>query len=183
MYFEGDVRTLTPIPEQLIAPIKNQLLNHDDLWRKLDPFKPNRFKVFSGNTHHIIFQYPRSRDDHRDAIYFPIWKSWQALLNPVIDYIAQHYDYKKGKTSRIMLARLLAGQQCRPHIDHTPSADIPHKIHVPIQTHPDILFFEENRKYHLEYGHAYEVNNKIRHYAVNSSRIDRVHLIFDYYAT
>jgi hypothetical protein len=80
-----------------------------------------------------------------------------------------------------MFAKLYAGCGIALHVDQNPSADIPHKIHIPLVTSPDIEFYEAKSTYHLGEGFAYEVNNKIPHGGMNKSSVDRIHLVFDYY--
>jgi hypothetical protein len=80
-----------------------------------------------------------------------------------------------------MLARLLAGKAIGAHVDGSPSAEVPHKIHVPLTTNHGVRFTIGDGEHHLERGRAYEVNNRRRHAVVNRGAEDRVHLIFDYY--
>ncbi len=80
-----------------------------------------------------------------------------------------------------MLARLLAGQEIDRHVDGTGSNLLTHETHVPLQTNPDALFTIEDDTRHLAYGNAYEVNNIVRHAAVNRGAEHRVHLIFEHF--
>lgn len=178
--FDGDVKTLGSIPDHLLQALEQRLHQDQEAWRNQDD-KPNAFKVFAGNTEHVVFQFPVERSWHVPACYFSCWEEWKALVLPIIDVATRGYGYRQGQTSRIMLARLLAGKQSLMHVDHTPSADVPHKIHVPLSTHPDIGFLIQDRRYHLARGQAYEVNNKRLHGTCNPSPVDRIHLIFDYF--
>jgi hypothetical protein len=67
------------------------------------------------------------------------------------------------------------------HIDKSPSAEVPHKIHIPVVTNPDVRFLIDQGEYVLERGRAYEVNNRRPHEVRNNSGEDRLHLIFDYF--
>ena len=80
-----------------------------------------------------------------------------------------------------MLANICPGGEIGLHIDQNSAADVPHKIHVPVQTDEFSEFIEEESSYYLRRGFAYEVNNKIAHGVKNNSVNDRIHLIFDYY--
>lgn len=151
------------------------------LWARADATKPNRFGVFEGGTEHIVFQFPLDLRSHLESEYSPLWEPWSSLVSPVIDQVGKSYDYPRGRTGRVMLAKLRAGREIRKHVDRSPSAAVPHKIHVPILTSPDVEFWEENEVYHLERGWAYEVNNRVLHGGRNPTGHDRVHLIFDYY--
>jgi len=99
----------------------------------------------------------------------------------LIKDVTSAYGYKKGKTARIILAKLYPGSDIGMHVDSYASADVPHKIHIPVQSNPHVRFMEEDSDYYLEPGYAYEVNNKILHGVRNKSAVERIHLIFDYY--
>ncbi len=178
--FDGDVRILAPIPEHLLQALEARLQADENAWLNQDD-KPNAFKVFAGNTRHLVFQFPVERSWHLPTRFFPCWEEWKSLVLPIVEIATRGYGYRQGQTSRIMLARLLAGKQSLMHVDHTPSADVPHKIHVPLSTHPDIGFLIQDRRYHLARGQSYEVNNKRLHGTCNPSPVDRIHLIFDYF--
>jgi hypothetical protein len=180
-YFDGHIKNLGKLPEKELRAVDQMMQNNAQLWAQADKINPNKFKVFRGNTDHVVFQFPVDRRSHRESQYFPWWGEWKDVLMPLIHEATHNYRYANGKTCRILLGRLFAGQRCILHVDNTISANIPHKIHIPLQTHPDVQFLIEGCSYFLERGHAYEVNNKLVHGTNNPSPIDRVHLIFDYY--
>lgn len=180
-YFSGHLNPLADIPDHLLMPVRKKLQEQPDIWECNQNDKPNNFKVFAGNTQHLVLQFPEDRHHHWPSHYYPAWQDWEALLTPIIAHATSSYCYHNGRTSRIMLARLLPQSSSKMHIDHTPSADVPHKIHVPIQTHPDIAFLIENQRHHLPLGKAIEVNNKLLHGTHNPTTIPRIHLIFDYF--
>ena len=111
----------------------------------------------------------------------PLWNDWKSVLKPIISDVTRSYNFKLGKTARVMLANIAPGGIIGKHIDQNTSADIPHKIHIPIQTDELAEFYEEDSSYYLQRGYAYEVNNKILHGVKNGSTKERIHLIFDYY--
>jgi hypothetical protein len=103
------------------------------------------------------------------------------VLEPWIVHATAGYGYSAGRTARIMLAKLAAGKTVGRHIDKSPSAEVPHKIHIPLITNPDVRFLIDTGEYALERGRAYEVNNRRPHEVHNRSSQDRVPLIFDYF--
>ena len=180
-FFEGKVRDLGEVDQQLLADLKDQVDDIDSaVWDAENENKPNKFVKFE-TTRHIVFQFPDNILSHRRSTYGPLWDEWAPVIQPVIEQVTQPYQYKQGKTARIMLARLAAGGQIDLHVDRHPAADVPHKIHVPLQTNPKVEFWEDEAVFYLEPGRSYEVNNKIKHGGANRSDEDRVHLIFDYY--
>lgn len=179
-HFNGHVRQLAPIKQPLLASLEARLANIGDLWDRADKEKPNKFECFD-STRHIVFQFPSDLNSHRHSRYTEHWPTWSHLIEPIIGAATACYGYAHGRTARIMLANIRPGGRINRHIDQMTSADIPHKIHVPIQTHPKVRFFEANASYYLKRGLAYEVNNKIMHGVDNGSIFDRIHLIFDYF--
>lgn len=179
--FKGHLKEIAPVPTHFLTKIQEKLDNSSQIWELEDAQKPNKFGVFQNSAQHIVFQFPRSLKTHKKSNYRPVWDTWQELITPLVTHIAAHYGYKQGRTTRIMLAKLLAGRQIGPHIDGARAAKVPHKIHVPIQTNEEIMFVAENKPYHLKRGFAYEVNNRVLHGGINPSNTDRIHLIFDYF--
>jgi len=180
-FFEGHVRDLGPVPAELLQPLDRLLEHSRDTFLVENAHKPNKFGDFEKSTQHIIFKFPVSLADHTRSEYKPIWDKYRGAIEPIIEAVTGAYAYARGETCRIMLAKLKAGKQIALHVDGMPSADIPHKIHVPLVTDPDVHFLAEDNAIHLPRGSAFEVNNKVKHGGRNNSSSDRIHLIFDYY--
>jgi hypothetical protein len=180
-FFEGHTRELGSVPEELLAPLDKLLENSRDTFLVENAHKPNKFGDFEKSTQHIVFKFPVSLHDHTHSDYRDIWEKYREAVQPIIEAVTPVYGYKNGKTCRIMLAKLKAHKEIKKHIDGLPASDVPHKIHVPLITHPNIEFQAEDEYIHLPRGAAYEVNNKVEHGGRNTSDIDRIHLIFDYY--
>jgi len=180
-YFDGHVRLLGPVSAEFLRPLDALLENSRDTFLIENAHKPNKFGDFEKGTQHIIFKFPVSLQDHRRSEYKPIWDRYRNTIEPIIESITPSYGYRNGRTCRIMLAKLKAGKEIKMHVDGMPASDKPHKIHVPLVTHPEVCFKAEDEAIHLERGFAYEVNNKVKHGGINPSPIDRIHLIFDYY--
>jgi len=179
--FDGHIRELGAVSDELLAPLDELLVNSRDTFLIENAHKPNKFGDFGKTTLHIIFKFPNDLNDHRKSYYLPIWDKYRAAIEPIMDSITPWYGYKNGENCRIMLAKLKAGKEISLHVDGQRASDVPHKIHVPLITHPDVKFWEEDESIHLPRGAAYEVNNKVMHGGINGSGIDRVHLIFDYF--
>ena len=179
--FDGNIRDLGFMPEELLLPLDAKIANDEAIWQREDEHKPNKFQVFKESTMHVIFQFPVDLHSHQESRYSPLWEDWSSILQPVIELATASYGYHQGRTARIMLAKLASGRSVARHIDTSPSAVVPHKIHVPLVTHPRVRFLIEEGDYSLERGRAYEVNNRRPHEVRNESELDRVHLIFDYF--
>ena len=152
----------------------------EEIWDAEDRDKPNKFDMLS-TTRHIVFRFIRSYYDWRDSFERPLWAEWKPLIEPVLAAATADYGYKRGDFPRIMLARMAPGGVIHPHLDTGPAAHWPHKIHIPLQTNEDVIFFQENNPHHFAVGEAVEVNNLDAHSVQNRGSTDRIHLIFEYY--
>lgn len=174
----GSVRRLGVVD---IARLKEAVLAiPEDIWQRENADKPNRFDALD-RTCHIPFRFVRDFDDWRVSDNMRLWSEWSDLLEPVLKQATAAYGYERGAYPRIMLARMAPGGVIHPHRDGNPSAKWPHKIHVPLQTNPDVVFEVEGAGYFLPEGEAVEVNNMGVHAVTNAGVTDRIHLIFEYY--
>lgn len=172
------IRDLGPVD---ISGVREAILAiPESTWDLENAAKPNNFKVLSA-ARHVVFRFVSSRETCAESYDRPLWAEWKARLEPVLEQASRAYGYARGAYPRVMLARMPAGGLIQPHIDQTPAAMWPHKVHVPITTNPKVTFFVDRRGYHLPVGNAYEVNNMAEHAVANEGDSDRIHLIFEYY--
>ncbi len=165
-----------------ISSIKDEILNlSDEYWDMYDRIKPNTFGEFT-TTNHIIFKFI---DDYNEVfptiIEYPVWDDWKDKLEPIMKAVTAQYGYSESSFGKTMLAKLNRGGKIGLHRDRPPSSAYPHKIHIPIQTNPDVKFFLDDETYHLEVGQAYEINNRTIHGGENLGDCDRINLIFCFY--
>jgi len=150
------------------------------VWDAENADKPNRFEALD-KTRHIVFRFVDSTRDWRSSHDRPAWAEWRALLEPVLHAAVLSYGYAGGQFPRVMLARMGAGGEIKPHRDANAAAKWPHKIHVPLLTNEKVTFFVDGIGYHLPEGEAAEVNNMGVHAVTNAGDADRIHLIFEYF--
>lgn len=163
-----------------ISAIRSEILNLSaEFWQEQNSQKPISFRELS-QTEHIVFKFIKNFHSHLDSVEYPLWQSWRDKIEPLLTVATKSYGYAEGVYPRIMLAKLPPGCRIARHIDGQPAADIPHKIHIPIQTNPKAHFFVGNKIYNFAEGYAYEVNNKALHGAFNCGATPRIHLIFEY---
>lgn len=163
------------------GPLKAAVLAiPETLWDLENADKPNRFDALD-STRHIVFRFVSNFRDWRDSYDRPLWNEWSNLIQPVIAAATADYGYKQGVFPRVMLARMAAGGVIQPHRDANPAAKWPHKIHVPIITNDDVMFYVDGARRNLREGEAVEVNNMGVHSVENRGSADRIHLIFEYY--
>ena len=173
------VRELGPVD---ISSIKDEIINlSQEYWDIYDRIKPNKFGEFD-TTKHIVFKFVADFDkEFPDIVEFPVWADWKEKLEPIMEAVTKQYGYAENCFGKVMLARLKQGTEIKMHIDRPLESAYPHKIHIPILTHPKAQFIVGDTSYYLETGQAYEVNNCERHAVINGGDCDRIHLIFTYY--
>ena len=148
------------------------------VWVQEDVAKENDYFCFH-HTRHIVFRFIAGNRDPRRFYFLPIWAVWQPLLLPVLARAAAPYRFTDPVFPKVMLARLAAGHRIDTHRDGEGSNPYVHKIHVPLETNPRAVLTVDGDDFHLEGGHASEVNNLALHGAFNGGETDRVHLIFE----
>lgn len=164
-----------------IGALKAAVLNiPEELWDLENADKPNRFDVLDV-TRHIVFRFVSNFRDWRQSFDRPLWEEWRELIEPVLATATADFGYANGVYPRVMLARMAAGGVIQPHRDANPAAKWPHKIHVPLITNENVIFYVEGARRHLVEGEAVEVNNMGTHSVENRGATDRIHLIFEYY--
>lgn len=154
----------------------------ESFWIAETAHRDNDYDVF-GTTQHAVFRFFSNTEDPRHFYSKPGWYLFETFLTPILDDIATRYDIHRPAYPKVMLAKLLSGGRIENHIDDWGANALSHKIHVPLISDPAIKFRERQDSFYLEPGYAYEVNNLIPHGAVNDSRIDRIHLIFELFDT
>ncbi|MGH3796666.1 MAG: aspartyl/asparaginyl beta-hydroxylase domain-containing protein [Pseudonocardiaceae bacterium] len=178
--FDGHVRDVGEIPAELRTALVHKMSDNAHLWLVNDP----RFLTAHPDSRHIVFKFPNLYPQtHLSASRTALWDDWAELLTPVIEVVRQSYGFVGCATSKVMLSSLLAHAKVPPHVDSNPSSLVPHKVHVPLTTNPDVTFVIDGERHHLALGRAYEINNLLTHSVENAGDLDRVHFIFEIYPT
>ena len=164
-----------------VAALRDAVLQlPEKVWAAENETKPNRFGALDA-TRHIIFRFVSNFDDWRQSYDKPLWNEWKPLLEPVLAKATAAYGYQRGAFPRIMLAQMAPGGVIHPHRDQNPAAKWPHKIHVPLLTNDQVVFYVDGTAYYFAEGEAVEVNNMGVHAVENRGDTNRVHLIFEYF--
>jgi hypothetical protein len=97
-------------------------------------------------------------------------------------YIKEILDSLKVPILKVRLMRLEPNNILPEHIDQFRDDRI-FRMHIPIVTHPDVLFYVENNPKHIPEASLWYVNVRKSHKVHNKSKIIRVHLVFDVWVT
>jgi hypothetical protein len=93
--------------------------------------------------------------------------------------MTEHYG--PGYFHRLILTRLQPGSQIPGHVDSGSSFAVSHRVHLAIITDPAVTFNVNGVEKVMYPGELWEINNFRHHEVNNSSQIDRIHLIGDWY--
>lgn len=139
-------------------------------WIEWD-LRQNRYKVHSA-TESYPFMFSEYGEEPK--VYNQDTEMWK-VVKPVIDRLQEFYNRQAGA---IVLVKLKPRTNIIPHTDGGWFVDT-HRVHIPIVTHPDILFSLAGKKIHLKKGWIYELNNIVMHGVENPTDVARVHLMID----
>jgi hypothetical protein len=102
-------------------------------------------------------------------------KLW-SLVNPIISDAEQIHN---GKSARILLVKLMPGENIIPHKDYGHYLGLFRRHHLPVITEPRVLFTIQDENLSMEQGDLWEINNNKFHSVHHMGKEIRVHLLFD----
>lgn len=117
-----------------------------------------------------------SSETRRMAGWAPLNEAFEPLRDDILRY------FRPG--GRLLNAQLamIKPRGCIPlHVDRGAILEACHRIHVPLETHEDVIFEVDGAKVPLAVGQVYELDNMREHSVLNASPVRRIHLILDYY--
>jgi hypothetical protein len=102
---------------------------------------------------------------------------------PILDrchYFQQVLDSFRCDLLSARLLRLEAGSKIREHSDlNLAYEDGEIRVHIPVQTSPQVEFYLDGRRIVMGEGECWYVNTSLRHRVHNRGPIDRIHLVVD----
>lgn len=116
--------------------------------------------------------------DGKDNDYF----SGQMLPTPHLqrcNYIKQIMGNFDEVIARSRLMRLAPGCQVKTHVDFNYHWYSRVRIHIPITTAPNVIFYCGDKNIHMSAGECWIFDSWRAHKVVNNSEQDRVHLVID----
>jgi tetratricopeptide (TPR) repeat protein len=108
-----------------------------------------------------------------------LYAQFREVTQPLVDHIAKYYQ-DNGFVGRMVFAKLLAGGKIIEHSDLGYSLLNCHRIHIPIVTNENNLFFVGGEQKNMQVGEFWEINNAGPHSVDNHSDENRIHLIIDW---
>jgi hypothetical protein len=144
-------------------------LTHDQ-WIEWD-LRQNRYKVHSATESYPLMFSEYGEEPKSYNVGSPLWNATQHLISKLETF----YNRKVGAA---VYVKLKPNTNIIPHTDGGWFVDT-HRVHIPIVTDPGILFSLTDKKFHLEKGSIYELNNLVEHGVENPTGVGRVHLMVD----
>ena len=118
-----------------------------------------------------------SQKETEEPVDWPLLATYQDQIDLIMATLKQHYDFTDYCA---IIANLPAGESIQRHIDNGQYFERCHRIHFPIQTNPDVLFYCGGETINMKEGTFYEISNTdCRHGVENHSELDRHHYIID----
>ena len=102
-----------------------------------------------------------------------------ADVAPIIERLKGHFG-REGVFIRMLIARLNAQSEIKPHVDKGYSLINCNRIHIPLFTNDQVQFSVGGESRTLNEGEVWEINNADVHAVTNASNSPRVHLIIDW---
>ena len=102
-----------------------------------------------------------------------------ADVAPIIERLKGHFG-REGVFIRVLIARLNAQSEIKPHVDKGYSLINCNRIHIPLFTNDQVQFSVGGESRTLNEGEVWEINNADVHAVTNASDYPRVHLIIDW---
>ena len=114
-----------------------------------------------------------------EPLELPIYAEFEQFVRPIVDHIADFYQ-DNGFVVRILLAKLRAGAKIEAHVDSGYSLLTVHRVHIPIITSDETVFFVGGESKQMRAGEFWEIDNSKTHAVENTGDQDRVHMIVDW---
>lgn len=116
---------------------------------------------------------------HTPPVKTTFYDQFAEELDPIFKALVLRFG-SDGLFIRVLLARLKAKSEIKPHVDKGYSLINCNRIHIPIITNDEVTFSVGGVSRCLKSGEIWEINNADVHSVTNTSQDARVHLIIDW---
>jgi len=168
-----------------IKPLLSAITSYPELWTQITA---RQYTVGSAHqdTETIFLRWAKLQTI--EAVFKEIEAVDYPALNklyPARALIAEAMRLTHSKElGRVIITKLKPNGFIDPHIDEGDYADHYERFHIPLQSEGDNSFFVEHEPGHAEVlnmkpGNLVWFNHKKRHWVMNASQTDRIHLIID----
>lgn len=159
---------MRPIRKDLVRLSETEWRNHYQLKHYSGQWQVLPLRSAKGYASDILIS-PTPQAEYSDTPFMD--------LLPSVKEILAHFSCE---WMNVRLLRLSAGAQVHAHRDaelNYEKGEI--RLHIPVITHPDVLFQLGGEDIHLEEGRCWYLNFSLLHSVTNNSPVDRIHLVMD----
>jgi hypothetical protein len=160
-----------------VSEIKKVVSNFDEEWY-LDTSRQKTLDPLKGTLTYFLKSYEpfwTPEDTYSTKINYEDSEIWK-LVNPIINSLENIHN---GKMGRVMISKLLAGEDVDVHIDPGQYAGVVRRNHIPLETNDGVVFSVAGEFVNMKEGECWEINNNKPHGIKNKYKLDRIHLIVD----
>ena len=165
-----------------IVSLKEKVLSSDSLWVKRPRVEKDPLNSVQRDTFLIPIKWEeKSMQTGIESLMDE--KIFESLnISPFLEKLYQilNKTYGDGIAVRIMITKLPPDCKIYPHHDTGFSLKNAHRIHIPLQSHPSMIFNVDDEIISMKEGEIWEIDNTKLHSVENNSSIDRIHFIIDY---
>ena len=95
------------------------------------------------------------------------------------DSISRMIKELNSPTLKVRVLKLKPLEEISPHVDNFQGGDKILRLHFPLITDPKVLFYIDGTPYFISPGKLWYVNVRKRHWVVNKSMKERIHIVID----
>ena len=117
----------------------------------------------------------QSQTELKPAMAHGDWHGLQEVTDPLVKDIMQHVD---GKPDLRMLSVIMPGKSIEAHSDPQ-EPDWLTRLHIPLTTNDQSIFYIAGQPNHFEVGKAYHVDTRVEHAIENKGTTPRIHFMLD----
>ena len=168
------MRISQPISKVCEVPYRLSVKDKDH-W-SVHKWRQKVFQGVHGKTQTILLRF---RDVYDNGIIkdWPLLEEYKDDVEQILSTLKETYSFSDYCA---IIANLPARQVIPRHVDSANIFGYSHRLHFPIKTNPDVLFFCGGEEINMKEGTFYEISNtNCRHGVRNNSDEDRYHYIID----
>lgn len=159
-----------------VGPLREKVLGISDaVWGESN--RDEHFHVHRDTQSVTLVEFVAHK--YEEPLELPIYAEFAEVVQPIVDHIADYYQ-DNGFVVRILLAKLRAGAKIEEHVDSGYSLLTVHRVHIPVITNDETVFFVGGESKQMRAGEFWEIDNSKTHAVENNSGEDRVHMIVDW---
>lgn len=175
-----------------VRPLMLALTQNPDMWHA-DTYMRDYPQGPFGQIHSILLRFPvkrvfemeedlanynagKSQWDWHESVDYPVYNRLHAA-RPIIQDLMRLVEGER--LGRVIINRIVPGGKIDPHEDTPIHTSYYKRFHVVLQSAPGVQFIAGDENAYMATGEAWWFDNKTMHEVINSSAVDRIHMVVD----